>query len=125
MLLNRFSVDFFVYFNYYLIVKQSLHRADITMLGIILHVSVYLILWFVCMYVLFISERNMYNNIFIVFFGWLETIVLYVIPFALGHETEFFMQINSYLLDYLCIYGVVVVLYSVQFFYFLSHRRNK
>ena len=56
----------------------------------------------------------MYNSIFILFLRWLDTIVLYVIPFAFGRETEFFMQINSYLLDYLCIYGVVVVLYSVQ-----------
>ena len=116
---------FLVYFHYYFILKTALQRANITLLDLVLYMTVYFLLLLICIYSMLMSERKRYHSIGIVFLGWVETIVCYVIPFIFGRKTAFFMQINSYILDYLCIYGVVVVLYSVQLIYVLFQKLQK
>ena len=106
---------FFVYFDHYIILKEAIHTADISLEGVLSHVLTYFLLLIVVVYTTVISCQNE-KGIIYGMLGWIEAVVLWVLPLISIWQNDLFIRIKGYLIDYLHIYGSIVLLYSIQLF---------
>ncbi len=119
-----FPLLFLVYFDHYMILKNAAHTADISLKGIFIHVLTYFMLLILFGYTAVVNCQNKKGIIYGIL-GWIETVVLWLVPLTFMWHNELFIRIKEYLVDYLHIYGSIVLLYSIQLLYFYHLYRRK
>lgn len=108
---------FFVYFDHYMLLKESIRTSDISLIDMLGHVLVYFLLLILFIYAA-VSSHKSGSSIVILALGWIEAVILCVLPFTFVWRSELFIRIKGYPIDYLHVYGIIVLLYSVQLVYF-------
>lgn len=115
---------FLVYFDHYVLLKKSLQTLDMSTIDILVHVLIYflLLILFICVA---ISSYKNGTSLAILALGWIEAVILYILPLTFVWRNEIFIRVKGYPIDYLHVYGIIVLLYSVQLVYFYRSRFRK
>lgn len=107
---------FLLYFDHYMTLKEAAHTEDISFGGLLGHVLVYFLLLLLFVYAAVNSYQNE-KGVIPGVVGWIEAVVLWVLPLTFLWENRIFIRIKGYLIDYLHVYGIIVLLYSIHVLY--------
>ncbi|MCD7883205.1 MAG: hypothetical protein LUI87_05815, partial [Lachnospiraceae bacterium] len=100
-----------------IILKEQLKVSNINNMDIIGHMLIYLLLLLLLIYVVIYNLKKEDGN-FIIVLGWIESVAIYILPLSFVWKGGHFLYIKGYPIDYLHIYGVLVLLNTIQFIHF-------
>lgn len=116
-------VLYLAYFKLYISTKEMLHVGAGDLLRILCYMLLYIGLFGVFCWTFYNNSRNQNNSLFSIL-GFIEAMLICVLPFVGIIHNPFFATVRSYILEYLHIYGIVVLLYGMQFVCLIKKRNS-
>ncbi len=118
-------IALFFYFIHYTKFLELIRYKDISSIDIILHVLAFLLIMLFSIFLIILTYQGKSNSLCLLI-SMAETIVIYLLPFMHITSSDVFSYVIMNPIDFLHIYGQIIVLYSILLIInLIQHRKQK
>lgn len=113
-----------MHFKQYIHFKECVQYYNLSIFQLGLYVLIYIIIVIMCIYLVICTHQGNTNFICLLL-GWIEAVIVYVFPLTHFVTNDALIFIKMHPIEFIEIYGSIVILYSFQLIWMIHIKRLK